>query len=526
MNKNIVINATISQTRIAFLDNNKLVDFFIELPEDKKLVGNIYLGKVAKIFPGINAAFINIGLKNDAFLHFSDIAKQTEELSKLADDYDETDISDFDDIEDIPSKNQLAGIKIKHNTPNQINLVKGQEVFVQAIKEPTGNKGVRVTTGISIPGRFCILLPFNRRIGVSKKIEDRAERKRLRSIARNLLPDDCGLIIRTNSANQTENILQDDLNQLLKIWQNIQKKAKTLSPPSLIYQDLSTTLAIIRDLFNSEINKIIVDNKDVYDEIVEYLKVVHPDTVNKVEYYKDPTPIFERYGIEQQIKKYLGRKVPLPSGGYLIIEHTEAMTVIDVNSGTYVQNKDQEENSLKINLQAAKEIARQLRLRDIGGLIVIDFIDMREERNKNLVYEELVASFENDRAKVHILPMTDFCLIQMTRQRIRSNYMQLTSEVCECCGGTGIMTERTSYFYELEKAINSIKQNTKYRRLTIKVHPYYYEKLNDAMIFSEKNKLMFKYKVYIKLEVDEKLRPGNFRILTYNGNHDLTKEYL
>jgi len=524
MNKNIIINSTNSQTRIAFTDNNKLVDLFIELPEDQKLVGNIYLGKVAKIFPGINAAFIAIGMKNDAFLHFSDIAKQTEELSKLADDADDTDIDEFDDIDKLPSKNQLSAIKIKKKSP-EVSLIKGQEILVQAIKEPTGNKGVRVTTGLSIPGRFCILLPFNRRIGVSRKIEDREERKRLRTIARKILPDDCGLIIRTNSANQSEEILQEDLKQLSKIWRNIQKKAKESTPPALIYKDLSTTLAIIRDLFNNEINKIIVDDKEVYHDIVDYLQVTQPEVLNKIELYKDSTPIFERYGIEKQIKKYLGRKVPLQSGGYLIIEHTEAMTVVDVNSGTYVQNKDQEENSLKINLQAAKEIARQLRLRDIGGLIVIDFIDMKEERNKNLVYEELINSFENDRAKVHILPMTEFCLIQMTRQRIRSSYMQLTSEVCECCGGTGIMTEKTSYFYELEKAILSIKQNTKYRRFIVKVHPYYYEKLNNAIIFSEKNKLMFKLKIYMKLEIDERLKPGVFRIYSLKDKIDLSKEY-
>jgi ribonuclease G len=523
MNKQIIINATSNQTRIAFLDNNKLVDLFIELPEDKKLVGNIYLGKVGKIFPGINAAFVNIGMKNDAFLHFSDIARQTEELSKIADDYD--DIDDFDEIEEydnVPSKNQLSGLKLKANNSG-IHLTKNQEIIVQIIKEPIGNKGVRITTGISIPGRFCVLLPFNRRIGVSKKITDREERRRLRSIARKILPRDCGLIIRTNSEHQTEEALQDDLKLLLKTWDSIQRKAKSSEPPALLYKDLDTTISTIRDLFNDEINKIIVDDKKVYNEIIDYLNLVQPEKANKVELYKENTPIFERYGVEQQVKKYLGRKVPLQSGGYLIIEHTEAMTVIDVNSGTYVQHKDQEENSLKINLQAANEIARQLRLRDIGGLIVIDFIDVREEKNKQLIFEEMLKAFENDRAKVHILPMTEFALIQMTRQRIRSNYLQMTSEICECCGGTGIVTEKTSYLYELEKEINTIKNETKYRSLLIKIHPYYYEKLTNGGIFSPIFKLQIKYLMYIKLEIDEKLRPGNFKIFSLKDNKVLLK---
>lgn len=525
MNKQIVINSSLQQTRIAFLDNNKLVDFFIEQPEDTKLVGNIYLGKVVKIFPGINAAFVNIGQKNDAFLHFSDIARQTDEFSRLVDDYSDLDeFDDDDEIDNIPSRNNLAGRNIQ--TDNSApHLVKNQEILVQIIKEPISNKGARITTGISIPGRFCVLLPYNKRIGVSRKISDRIERKRLRTIARNILPKDCGLIIRTNAKDQHEDSLSDDLKTLIKIWQNLQKKAKNETAPSLLYKDFDTTISLIRDFFNADINKIVIDSKSVYKEIRDYIDLVQPEQTQKVEYYKDSVPIFEKYSVEQQVKKYLGRKVPLPSGGYLIIEHTEAMTVVDVNSGTFVHNKEQEQNSFKIDIDAAREIARQLRLRDIGGLIVCDFIDLKEETNRVAVFEELKEAFRTDRAKVHILPMTEFALIQMTRQRVRSSYMQMTSEICECCGGTGILTQKTSFLHELEQTLHKIKQNTNYKSVIVKVHPYFAEKLNTGGFFSIIFKLQFKLFMRIRLELDEKLRPGNYKVIAKKDLEDLTKEF-
>ena len=341
MNKEIIINSSSSQNRVAITEDGNLVDFFVDHPEKQRMVGDVFLGRVARVLPGIRAAFIDIGMKHDAFLHFSDIGERTEALQGIFED-------DDDEDDEIPVQAPIP-VEVKDDgTPNSTleirkpvaekeveqkerpstRLHKGEEILIQIIKEPVKDKGVRVTSSISIPGRFCVLLPLDNKIGVSKKIGEFKERKRLRRIARGILPKDCGLIIRTAAKDQSEESLSGDLKYLVKTWQDIQTSAKKEEPPTLVYKDLSTTISVIRDLFTPDVSKVFVDSKKLWKEIRNYLQFIQPALLDKIELYKDDAPIFETFRIDEQIKGLMGRKVPMPAGGHIVIEHTEAMVVI------------------------------------------------------------------------------------------------------------------------------------------------------------------------------------------------------
>jgi ribonuclease G len=515
MVKEIIINSTSTQTRVAITEDGSLVDFFVDHPENRRTVGDIYLGRVARVLPGIRAAFIDIGMRHDAFLHFSDIGDRTQQLQDM--------IGEDVEEEDSP-QDSIAPTSPGRNGSNRPipKLRKGQDILVQITKEPVANKGVRVTSSISLPGRFCVLLPFDNKIGVSKKITDYREKKRLRYIARGIIPENYGLIIRTVAQKQSEESLKDDLKLLMKTWSEIESSVKTEKPPSLIYQDLNTTVSVIRDLFNSDVSKVFIDSKKLYKQINSYLRVVQPAIAEKVEPYKTSDGIFDDFKIEEQIKTLMGRRVHLPSGGYLIIEHTEAMVVIDVNSGRYARSKEQELNSLKTDLEAAREVCRQLRLRDIGGIIVADFIDLEEDKNRKKVYDELKKEFRKDRAKVAILPMTDFGLIQITRQRIRQNIDQAIKEVCPSCLGTGQLTKGSHLVYDLESWLKKFKRNSKERSLIIKCHPSTAANLREGKI---KSLTRFQIKYFTRLKVEEtvSVKPGRFKFISAKTGKDLTQ---
>jgi len=521
MVKEIIINSTSSQTRVAITEDGNLADFFVDYPENRRMVGDIYLGRIARVLPGIRAAFIDIGMKHDAFLHFSDIGERTQQLQDMLGDED----SDVDEEEEL---NGSASTQTKADTkrvePQIPTLKKGQEILIQIIKEPVNNKGVRVTSSVSLPGRFCVLLPYDNKVGISKKIYDFKERKRLRHIARQIVPENYGLIIRTVAAKQDEEILKDDLKNLMRTWEKIEKQAKTQSPPALVYQDLNTTVSVIRDLFNAGISKIFVDSKKLYKEITNYLEIVQPAIAEKVELYKSTYGIFNAFKVEEQVKTLMGRKVPLPSGGYLIIEHTEAMVVIDVNSGKYAKSKDQESNSLKTDLEASREIARQLRLRDIGGIIVVDFIDLEDEKNRKKVYDELKKEFRKDRAKVSVLPMSDFGLMQITRQRIRQNIIQAIKEVCPVCHGSGLLTKGSHLVYDLESWLRKFRRKSKERSIIIKCHPSTAAKIREGK-FKSLFKLQLKYLVKITLREDASISADTFEFYSAKTGHDLTQEF-
>ncbi len=521
MQKEIIISSTASQNRVAITEDGKLVDFFVDHPEKSRMVGNIYLGKVARVLPGIRAAFIDIGLKHDGFLHFSDIGDTLRDNLNFADD-------DFvaEPEEDEPNKPQQGNDEKKETRSRQYpKLKKGQEILVQILKEPVKGKGVRVSSSISIPGRFCVLIPYEKQIGISRKISDYKERKRLKNLARGIIPSNCGLIIRTASKDQSEEALKADLNFLVKTWEQIQEEVKKNSPPYLVYRDLSTTISVIRDLFTPDVSNIFIDSKKLFKEIRSYINTHQPELLDKINLYKSSVPIYEEFRIEEQIKSIMTRKVDLPSGGYLFIEHTEAMSVIDVNSGRYAAKKEQELNSLKTDLEAAREIAHQLRLRDIGGLVVIDFIDLEEDRNRKKIYDELKKEFKKDRAKIAMLPMTDFGLMQITRERIRENILESTHEICHFCNGTGIMQKKSSLMHEIDRWLQRYKNDGNKHSLRLLVHNSLGLKLREGP-FSTIKKLQLKYFVRIKLEEKTDVNPQAFRFLDAKTGKEITQDYL
>ncbi|MGB9773990.1 MAG: Rne/Rng family ribonuclease [Bacteroidota bacterium] len=545
MRKEIIINAAADEVRIAITEDGKLAEFFAETPEKDRMVGDIYLGKVARVMPGIRAAFIDIGHKQDAFLHFSDIGRSLSEYSSL--------IGDDSDIEtEEEAETELIGVEAQEEhaaslykprglEPSSlrvgepagggqrteleaVHLEPGQDIIVQVTKEPVGNKGVRVTSEVSLPGRFLVLLPFDGKIGVSKKITNYREKRRLRRIVRGILPEGFGAIIRTVAEKQDEDALKTDLKRLLSTWNEIQRTVKTETPPALLYKDLSTTSSVIRDLFNSEVARVVVDSRKLYHDITAYVRGASPEMLDRIELYRGKEPIFDAFGIEKELQTAFSRRVPLKSGGYIIIEQTEAMVVIDVNSGRYAARREQELNSLRTDLEAAREIVRQLRLRDIGGIIVVDFIDLEDERNRKKVYDELRKEFRRDRAKTTVLPMTEFGLVQITRQRIRQGVMRTFTEPCPCCGGSGVALSKGTVANQIERWIRRFKTEHREFRLVLRVNPVVAEYLGEGTI-SRLTRMMLRYFIYIKVEPDPSLPVHEFRFFSRRQKKDITDEY-
>jgi ribonuclease G len=520
MKKEIIINSAPDENRIAITEDGKLTELFIENEEYEKVVGDIYLGKVAKVIPGIKAAFIDLGFKQDAFLHFSDIGDQAEDIKELLGE----DIDDDDDEEDEPPQNQRG--RSRRHLPK---LERGQKIIVQITKEPVGNKGVRVTSKISLPGRYLVFLPFEGKVNASKQIQNIREKKRLKQIVRNYRNSkglEFGAIIRTVAEEQDEKAITEDLENLYNIWKDIEKQLKSSTPPALLYKDLTVTTSVIRDMLRDDVIKVITDSKKLHKEIVSYLKINSPGMVRLVELYKGSKALFDVYGIENEFHTTLSKHVPLKIGGAIVIEKTEAMYVIDVNSGKYAKSKDQETNSLKTNLEASREIVRQIRLRDLGGIIVIDFIDVYDDRNKKKVYDELKKEFRKDRAKVTILPMSEFGLVQITRQRVRENVVRSISEQCPLCGGSGIVESSTNILTRIERWIKRFKldKSKPSGKLILKVHPIVFKNLKEGTI-SNLTKLSFKYLMRIGLEEDPKLALQEYKFILAKSKEDLTAKY-
>ena len=520
MKKEILINSTSDEVRIAITEDGKLTELFYESPDLNRNVGDIYLGKVAKVMHGIRAAFIDMGFPQDAFLHFSDMDTTVNDYTSVLGD--DSDVDDDDEEEATPQ--QTGYRNYNKEKPLPTNIERGKDIIVQITKEPVGNKGVRVTTKYSIPGRYLVLIPYNRRIGVSKKIYNYREKRRLRNIIRPLLPAGFGAIIRTVAAGQDENLILDDLNKLISTWNDIQNKLSTSKAPAMLYKDASTTSSVMRDLFRDDISKITIDSRKLYKQIKNYVDDTSPEFSDKVEYYSDKAPLFDVRSIEKQIEESLNKKVWLKNSGYLVIETTEAMTVIDVNSGKYAKSREQETNSLKINFDAAKELVRQLRLRDIGGIIVVDFIDLYEQENKRKLYEEIKKEFRKDRAKVTVLPMSDFGLVQITRQRIRQSILSRMSDQCPMCSGTGRVQTKMSYITDIEIWLKRFRTGKGGRIIRLSVNPLIFNYLTSGII-NKILKLCIKNRVFIRLEVDEKLPLSDFKFFTFKSRTDITEEY-
>ena len=547
MRKEIIINAAADQIRVAITEDKRLAELYVESPERERMIGDIYLGKVAKIMPGIRAAFVDIGQKQDAFLHFSDIGSTLSEYSSLIGDEDsDVDVDEGPDDDDEPGTPAVSGagdggqqvqvakpvVQTPPQRPQRSNgrdhalpdLKKGQDIIVQVTKEPVGKKGVRVTSEVSLPGRFLVLLPFDGKIGISKKVANFKEKRRLRRIVRSILPAGFGVIVRTVAQEKDEAVLRQDLEGLIETWREIEKSVKTETPPALLYKDMATTSSVIRDLFTDAVERVVVDSKKLYKEIRTYVKQVSPSLVEKIELYKDRDPVFDANGIEKEIATCLSRKVWMKSGGYIIIDQTEAMVVVDVNSGRYAAKREQELNSLRTNLEAAREVTRQLRLRDLGGIIVIDFIDLEDERNKKKVYDELRKEFRKDRAKVTVLPMTEIGIVQITRQRIRQNILQSLSEPCPACGGGGLVQSKSSILNQIERWIRRFKAEGKEFRTILTVHPSIVNYLKEGTI-SRITQVKFKYRLLIKLQADPKLPIAEFHFHSIKHDKDITALY-
>ncbi len=596
LRKEILINSqSEDEIRIAITENDSLVELFIETPETERHVGDIYLGKLAKVIPGMNAAFVNVGLEQDAFLHFSDVGDSYESSAAYLSGED-VELKDEDDEEDdylveegataaeqkvirprnnqnprgrnndrsyqdpAPSTNQGLELKLagdreqsgpstltlpsskregqnggrdsnqRNNRPiptllqANVNLESGQNILVQVTREAFANKGVRVTSRISLPGRFLVLVPFEPGIGISRKVYSVRERSRLRRIVRSMKPRELGVIIRTVAENKEESALREDLEKLLAQWADIEKKIKEGKAPMLVCQDQSLASSVMRDLFTPDVNRIVIDSKRMYKEVMDYVEWAAPNLTGTVELYRGQKPLFDAFDIEQQIEQTLTRKIPLPSGGYLFVEHTEAMVVIDVNSGRYAARREQELNSLKTNLEAAREIARQLRLRDIGGIIVVDFIDMNDERNKKKVYDEMKKEFRKDRAKSSILPLTEFGIMQITRQRIRQSIVQSLSEPCTVCAGTGLLVSKTTILKQIERWLERFRSESKERKLVLHAHSSLAEMLQRGLM-SPLRGLQLHYFVRLKLQLDDSLTGDDFRFYSPKQNGDITDQY-
>ena len=507
MMKEIFINVTAGSTRIAIIENGILNDIFIELPEHQRMVGNIYKGRVQNVIPGMQAAFIDIGHDINAFLPFSEMGNE-ENMKQFS-------FSDEADDEKVVTK------KKKYDPAK--DLKKDGEILVQVIKEPFSGKGPRVTTDISLPGSFMVLVPNIDYIGISRKISDKYEKRRLRRIVKEFKPKGFGIIIRTISQGKNTDILKSDFDRLWEQWNKLTTRINKKDAPSLAYDDFATSDQVIRDLFAPDINKIYIDDKPLYKRIYSYVKEVNPEQLGKLELKKGKGYIFDEHNIDEQIEKSLRKKVWLKSGGHLVIEHTEAMVVVDVNSGRFIGKKDHEQNSLKINLEAAREVAHQLRLRDIGGLIVIDFIDLQEEKNRKKVFEELRNCLRKDRAKVSLSEFSNFGLLEMTRQRTRLSLLYTVSDECPECKGLGVVSSYDTTLTNLENWLRRFKSKHRDKRLVVSLN-------SDVANYITENKskiiksMMWSNWTFLTITGDKDISINDFKVFSKKRNEYVTEQ--
>jgi ribonuclease G len=435
MANELIINVKQQEIRVALLEDRVLAELYIERTKDRGIMGNIYKGKVVKVLPGMQAAFVDIGLEKAAFLYVSDVYGGME-------DYEEMGFQ----REEMPPY---------FNSSSQIEdlLSEGQEVLVQVSKEPLGTKGTRITSHITLPGRYLVFMPTVDHIGVSRRIKDEDERRRLKEIVQAIKPPAGGFIVRTASEGAEPDEIRNDMEFLLRIWNNIQKKRESSAAPSLIHSDLTMVLRVIRDILSPQVNRIVIDSKEEYDNILSFINTYIPKQRHEITLFEKGEPIFDAYGVEMEIDKMLGRKVWLKSGGYIVIDISEALVAIDVNTGRYVGKRNLADTILKTNLEAAKEIAYQLRLRNIGGIIIIDFIDMEREGDREKVYQAMEEAIKKDRQKANIFKISELGLVEMTRKRTRENISRVLGEPCPYCEGVGLIKSKTTVCYDIFREI-------------------------------------------------------------------------
>jgi ribonuclease G len=510
LTKELIINAAPQGVEIALIEDKRLVELHNEKADARFSVGDLYLGKVRKLIPGLNAAFIDIGFEKDAFLHYTDLSPYVRSILKFTQlcmnkKSDEPfDFSRFRVEPEIVKTGKIA--EVLNGKPN---------ILVQVLKEPIASKGPRLSCELSLPGRFVVLTPFNDVIAVSRKIHSSEERKRLHKIIEAVKPKNFGVIVRTAAEGSKTAELHEDLLALVDTWKLIQDNLKGATPPTKILSEQGKTTSMLRDLLSADFNRIVVNDRNLFTETKTYIQRIAPEKSEIVSFYNNGTPIFDSFGITKQVKAAFGKTVNLPSGAYLVIEHTEALHVIDVNSGYKSASNNQEQNALETNLEAAAEIARQLRLRDIGGIIVVDFIDMKLPENKKKLLESMEKTMATDRAKHAVLPISKFGVMQITRQRMKPEVNINTSELCPSCNGTGKISSSIVLADEIEKNLNYLIMQ-KHTRLTIGVNPIIYTYLNHGL-FSIRRKWSWKYKQRIRVKPDDHCHLTEFRFFDRQG---------
>jgi ribonuclease G len=514
MKREILINATQRETRVAIIEDDQLVELLVDRPDARRMVGDIYLGRVEAVLPGIQAAFVDIGTEKSAFLHASDLV--------FPEDGEGDDADDDDDGDGDSERGRRRRAKAP---PIQDVLKRGQDLIVQVSKEPISTKGPRVTAQISLAGRFLVYMPFAERVGVSRKIGEREARKRLRAQVEEVLPKDSGgVIVRTVGEDVTKETLEHELTTLIGQWKRIKRKTHFVRAPSAIHRETSLTRGLMRDVFSTKVEQVTVDSKQVYNEILEYLKGIAPELVDRIKLYEEEQPLFDKANIEQEIRDLFKRRCDLPSGGYLIIEPTEALVSVDVNSGRYTGKKDPEKTILRTNLDAAREVARQARLRDLGGIIVCDFIDMETKANRDKVLQELRIHLGRDRARTKAFAVSDLGLVEMTRQRVRQSHLQNMTEPCPTCNGTGRVFTAETIARRVERSVKRAGHEGRKDPLIVRLHPdvamYVLENEKDLV-----KKLEKAVGFSIEFRDDPLLRPDEFKLVVKSAGRDVTQQY-
>jgi ribonuclease G len=485
MPNELIINVRSFETRIALLEDRVLAELYIERTKDLGIVGNIYKGKVVKVLPGMQAAFVDIGLEKAAFLYVSDVYGGVEDYEEIGFQGEEmaTYINPSQQIEDLVSE--------------------GQELLVQVSKEPIGTKGTRITSYVTLPGRYLVYMPTVDHVGISRRIKDEKERKRLREIVLAIKPPTGGFIVRTASEGAEADEIRNDMEFLVRLWGNVQKKRENSTAPVLIHSDLNMVPRVIRDILSPQVNRIIIDSNKEYEHILSFINTYMPKQKYEIVHYEKEEPIFDAYGIEVEIDKILGRKVWLKSGGYIVIDMSEALVAIDVNTGRYVGKRSLADTILKTNLEAAKEIAYQLRLRNIGGIIIIDFIDMEREGDREKVYQALEEVLKKDRQKTNIFKISDLGLVEMTRKRTRENISRILGESCPYCEGAGLAKSKTTVCYDIFREIERTSTELGGHSILVEVNPEV-----AGLLYEEERAGVEELEQRLKKKIVIKTRPG------------------
>lgn len=512
MDKELIISSSTDEVQIALLEDKQLVELHKEKKSNHFAVGDVVLGRVRKIMPGLNAAFIDLGDEKDGFVHYLDLGPQYNSFDKylrLAMNGDQSvrTLKDFK-IEPIFEKNG--------NLSNSLKV--GQYILGQIAKEPISTKGPKLTGEVSFAGRYLVLTPFSNKISISQKIKSSEERTRLRRLIQSIRPENFGLIVRTVAEGKTVAELDSDLRQLMDKWARMTAKLKSVNCPQMIESELGTTSALLRDVLTDDFNTIYCNNEDVCNELRDYLRTIAPDKVDIVKHYKLTTPIFEQFGVQREIRRAFGKIVTIRSGIYLYVEHTEAMHVIDVNSGNHIKaGTGQEDTALQVNIESAKEIARQLRLRDMGGIVIVDFVDMQKAEHRKQLYDVMCDEMKKDKARHTVLPLSKFGLMQITRQRVRPAIEVDVQEKCPFCDGTGTIKSSLVVIDEIESNLRYLSSSQNIGRLTIETHPYIHAYLTKGFK-SIRRQWQKKYKTRLTIKPVEKYNLLEFRFFDSTGD--------